>query len=55
MQWLGTIPLHSFDKRTPDEKHENVTAEKLEEKVAEHKTTESTNTTIGANHNVCNK
>lgn len=45
MQWLGTIPLHSFDKKTP-----NVTVEEVKEKTGEHKTAELTDTPSGANH-----
>lgn len=38
MHWLSTIPLHSFDKKTPTAN--NVTVEKVKEKVGENETTE---------------
>ena len=41
MQWLGSIPLHSFDKKTP-------TVEEVKESAVKHKTAEST--TSEANH-----
>ena len=48
MNWLGTIPLHSFDKKTQTT---NVAVDEGKEKV-EHKTAELTNTPTGENHNV---
>ena len=38
MHWLGTIPLHSFDKKT--QTTNNMTVEEVKEKAEEHETTE---------------
>ena len=43
MQWLGSIPLHSFDKKTP-------TVEEVKDKVEEHTTPGLIDTTSEANH-----
>ena len=48
MQWLGSIPRHSFDK-TPAV---NLTVKEAKKEVEEQKTTELTNTTTEANHTV---
>ena len=42
MHWLGTIPLHSFDKKTPTANNVTVeeTVEEVKEKVGENETTE---------------
>jgi len=48
MQWLGSIPRHSFYK-TPAVKS---TVKEAKKGVEEQKTTELTNTTTDANHTV---